>query len=439
MPERSGGPQAPKIGGRPARSVPGPARVAPLLVLLLVSAGPAPAAAAHGPLAPCAFTVGVTATPLSGPAPLLVRFNATVSSGTPDFFNWSFGDGSIWNNSSATGSTPLHRYSTSATYPVTVTAGESGCEVAARTNVTVFPGPITVIVRAHPASGVAPLNVTFNASVSGGTGTYATAVWSFGDGGVGSGLNLVYTYSRAGAFTAVLNVTDSAGHWSEATTNVTVGVAAPPPNSLSPWIPVLIVLLGLGATVGILLVGFRRLSLTSRGSDRPNGALPPQGAIGGRSPVGPPTPHRGGPDSVHSPAGSPEPPSVAAPPIPAPSSVGGPGETTNRRRETLQLSERVINHIGRQGLLRPDELAPLALTQGGMADALGCRQNSLTNVLRRLTAAGIVNQELRHVRRHSRRLRVYSLTARGEALYRELRTRPRGIADDRGPSTDAKA
>lgn len=78
-------------------------------------------------------------------------------------------------------------------------------------------------------------------------------------------------------------------------------------------------------------------------------------------------------------------------------------------------------HTGGQGRLAPDAAAPAGLTQRGMAAALGVGQNSLTNVLRRLGAAGIREQDVRHVRGQPRRLRVYRLTARGEALYQDVR------------------
>jgi PKD repeat protein len=47
--------------------------------------------------------------------------------------------------------------------------------------------------------------------------------WNFGDGGSGSGVTESHRFSRAGAFTVSLTVTDSAGKTGTATKSVTVG------------------------------------------------------------------------------------------------------------------------------------------------------------------------------------------------------------------------
>jgi DNA-binding PadR family transcriptional regulator len=89
----------------------------------------------------------------------------------------------------------------------------------------------------------------------------------------------------------------------------------------------------------------------------------------------------------------------------------------------LRISQRVVLHMARQGALRPDEIAPNGLTQAGMAEELVVGQNSLTNVLRRLEAAGVVEADVRHVRGRPRRLKVYTLTSRGESIAKDLRGR----------------
>jgi ribosomal protein L40E/PKD repeat protein len=72
--------------------------------------------------------------------------------------------------------------------------------------------PVAKII-ASPASGAAPLSVTFNGATStdpeGGTLTYK---WSFGDGTAdGSGVQMVHKYQNQGNFTAILTVTDPLG------------------------------------------------------------------------------------------------------------------------------------------------------------------------------------------------------------------------------------
>lgn len=94
------------------------------------------------------------------------------------------------------------------------------------------------------------------------------------------------------------------------------------------------------------------------------------------------------------------------------------------------MSQRIVLHLAGLGTLGADEVATLGFTQIGMSESLGVRQNALTNVLRRLVAAGIVSEDVRHVSGQPRRLKVYRLTSRGEALAKDLRrhraaTRPR--------------
>ncbi|MCI4325640.1 MAG: hypothetical protein L3K00_07165 [Thermoplasmata archaeon] len=91
--------------------------------------------------------------------------------------------------------------------------------------------------------------------------------------------------------------------------------------------------------------------------------------------------------------------------------------------ETLRLSQRLILHVYAQGIRPSGEVAPLALCQAGMVEALGIPQAGLAAVLRRLEAAGILLAERSHVQGRDRRLKVYRLSERGLVLARELRTR----------------
>lgn len=102
------------------------------------------------------------------------------------------------------------------------------------------------------------------------------------------------------------------------------------------------------------------------------------------------------------------------------------------QRERLKLSQRVVIHIASQGRLYDDEVATPAFTQAGMAAALRVGQSPLSNILRRLVLGGVLVQDVRHVRGRPKRLRVYRLTAMGEALAVELRRRER--PHDLGPA-----
>jgi PKD repeat protein len=79
--------------------------------------------------------------------------------------------------------------------------------------------------------GEAPLTIDFDASASTDTdGVIVEYQWSFGDGAVGSGVTAQHTYQQAGAFTAVLTVTDDAG----ATASASVVITAQEPANQAP-------------------------------------------------------------------------------------------------------------------------------------------------------------------------------------------------------------
>ncbi|HEV2519183.1 MAG TPA: PKD domain-containing protein [Thermoplasmata archaeon] len=68
----------------------------------------------------------------------------------------------------------------------------------------------SVSVSASPLSGIEPLQASFFATTSGGTGPIGYE-WSFGDFGTGRGPNPSHTYLRAGTFTATVWANDSLG------------------------------------------------------------------------------------------------------------------------------------------------------------------------------------------------------------------------------------
>jgi len=108
-------------------------------------------------------------------------------------------------------------------------------------------------------------------------------------------------------------------------------------------------------------------------------------------------------------------------PAPRPTPVGPRPDP-----DGLATSQRVVLHLARLGRIRPDEVAPPGATQAGMTEALGVRQSSLTKVLARLVAGGALSEGRGHVQGAPRRLKVYRLTALGEAIARDLRRPPPG-------------
>jgi len=85
----------------------------------------------------------------------------------------------------------------------------------------------TASFTASPASGNAPLTVSFDASASTDPdGSIASYSWDFGDGDSGSGATTSHVYSTDGTFTATLTVADDDGNTDTATRTITVGSAA---------------------------------------------------------------------------------------------------------------------------------------------------------------------------------------------------------------------
>ncbi len=91
----------------------------------------------------------------------------------------------------------------------------------------------TASFTATPASGQAPLTVSFDASASSDPdGTITSYSWNFGDGSAGSGVTASRTYPAAGNYTVILTVADNRGA-SASTTRIVTATAGPPPASVA--------------------------------------------------------------------------------------------------------------------------------------------------------------------------------------------------------------
>ena len=72
--------------------------------------------------------------------------------------------------------------------------------------------PPTAVMSAIPATGAAPLNVTFDGSGSTDPdGTVTLWNWSFGDGALGTGSQTNHVYTNPGTYNVILTVTDNSG------------------------------------------------------------------------------------------------------------------------------------------------------------------------------------------------------------------------------------
>jgi hypothetical protein len=83
---------------------------------------------------------------------------------------------------------------------------------------------VTACFSMTPSFGPPPLTVAFDASASTTlTGTITNYAWAFGDGALGSGVQVTHTYASAGVFTVVMTVTNNVGQSASATQTLVVG------------------------------------------------------------------------------------------------------------------------------------------------------------------------------------------------------------------------
>lgn len=415
--------------------------------MLALGAGLLPPAAAIGP----AFSVTLTATP-DPTDPLQVAFSAAAVTGVPTGFNWSFGDGHYLNGSSSAYAAPVHRYAGPGNYTVTVVVLEGTATSSQSMPLLVHPAPLAVGIEVSNVTGTLPRTVTFTAVIGGGTGTFRSVDWTFGDGGSGVGTTIQYSYVQAGHFHVALQVTDSSG--AVASASLWENVSAPPSGPVSfTTSTALLTATGAGAMIvgvvaGVLFGRWARerasrgpketVAAGPRSEGEPEGPVPatapPPPALEGAAGSKAPSTRAAETPSPKSAAEVPATVARAEAPVPAvaPSGLAAPGRTA------LFLSQRIVLHLAQLGTLGPAEVAPVGFSQLGISQALKVRQNALTNVLRRLVAAGALTEDVRHVRGQPRRLKVYRLSARGESLAHDLRAQGLSLeGGDRTLRTDA--
>lgn len=157
-------------------------------------------------------TVTITAQPSSGPLPLEVKFNSTVTNyGGSLTYAWTFGDGGT-----STEASPTHTYSKAGNYLVNVTVTDSedrsGISNTLTIRVSSSVNPVATI-SSSVDHGSGPLVVDFTSTVDGGTYPY-TYQWNFGDGTASTEANPSHTYTDPGVYIVKMTVTDSASRQS---------------------------------------------------------------------------------------------------------------------------------------------------------------------------------------------------------------------------------
>lgn len=181
-------------------------------------------------------TAVANADPTDGYAPLLVRCTpdgSTDPDGSLVKWEWDFGFG--FHDYSNSGGTAFNYFNSPGEYdPVLRVTDNLGLTATASVHVSVVERPNeppTAKANGSPLTGVAPLNVSFNAGGSSDNdGSIVKWEWDFGSGFAdytstsGTASN---TFATAGTFTATLRITDDDG--AAAIDSLSITVSPPPP------------------------------------------------------------------------------------------------------------------------------------------------------------------------------------------------------------------
>ncbi|MCR9252474.1 MAG: glycoside hydrolase family 9 protein [bacterium] len=159
-------------------------------------------------------TARITASTVSGDAPLLVSFDGSTSTdpnGDPLTYSWSFAPGA-----GASGVTADYTFTTPGTYNVTltVTDPDSNGDTESVTIVVEEPNlPPTAAITASTISGDVPLTVDFDGSGSSdpNAGDVLSYSWNFDDGSSSTAISPTHTFNTAGNYTVSLTVSDGRG------------------------------------------------------------------------------------------------------------------------------------------------------------------------------------------------------------------------------------
>ncbi len=148
-----------------------------------------------------------TADQQTGCKDLLVNFTDQ-SSGSPDTYQWDFGDGSA--NSSL--EDPAHFYNAPGTYTVTltVTKGNNSDTETKTGYITVFAPPENEFT-VDDTAGCVPFTTSFTDQSSPGDGSLTDWEWDFGDGTSSSAQDPTHTYTSPGTYNVTLFTTDDNG------------------------------------------------------------------------------------------------------------------------------------------------------------------------------------------------------------------------------------
>jgi PKD repeat protein len=152
-----------------------------------------------------------------------VVLNATATGGSgSDVYVWT----GVPDGCTASGVSFSCTPNAAGTYSVSVKVTDSnGFPVTSNALLLVVNPPLSPNFSLTPASPTSGDNVTFTASVTGGTAPL-TYTWLFGDGGKATGATVSHTYTGSGSYSVTLYVNDSSGGSQTKTLTVKVAAAA---------------------------------------------------------------------------------------------------------------------------------------------------------------------------------------------------------------------
>ena len=162
---------------------------------------------------------------------LWVQFDASASfdsDGTISSYAWTFGDGTT-----GTGASTWHRFMSSGTYSVKLTATDNdGASASVTEQVNVGPTNLQPLAAftTDTTTIVPGAWIQFSAATSSDPdGSIASYAWSFGDGTSGTGVSGWHRFTTAGTYLVTLTVTDNEGAQDAVSKSITVGAPNVPP------------------------------------------------------------------------------------------------------------------------------------------------------------------------------------------------------------------
>jgi PKD repeat protein len=139
-----------------------------------------------------------------------VTFDASESTGNITEYVWDFGDGQTGSSVEVS-----HTYSAAGTYLATLTViADNDDETSSSREIVVNVPPNQPPIATYtpnPATGMAPLLVTFIPTATDPDGTFIQYFWDFGDGVTITGKITNHTYQEPGTYLTTLTVTDIDG------------------------------------------------------------------------------------------------------------------------------------------------------------------------------------------------------------------------------------